>query len=58
MHQERKEKEREELIKNNPALQKAYEAIKKAEENFDIISKFVENDKEENNEQWVAKATP
>ena len=32
------------LIKNNPALQKAYEAVKRAEANFDILSKFVEND--------------
>jgi len=35
---------REELIKKNPALQKAMEAIKKAEDNFDILAKFVEND--------------
>lgn len=35
---------RDQMIKNNPALQKAYEAIKKAEDNFDILSKFVEND--------------
>ena len=32
------------LIKNNPALEKAYEAVKRAEANFDILSKFVEND--------------
>ena len=35
---------REGMIRDNPALQKAYEAIKRAEENFDILSKFVEND--------------
>lgn len=35
---------REALIKTNPALQKAYEAIQRAEANFDIIEKFVEND--------------
>ena len=35
---------REQLIKDNPALQKAYEAIKRAEDNFDILYKFVEND--------------
>ena len=51
-----KEKEREALIKNNPALQNAYNAIKRAEENFDIISKFVEND--EVDETWVARAAP
>lgn len=28
---------REAKIKNNPALQKAYEAIKRAEENFDLL---------------------
>jgi hypothetical protein len=42
--QKNKEMHREQLIKENPALQKAYEAIKRAEENFDIIEKFVEND--------------
>lgn len=35
---------RKTLIKNNPALQKAYESIQRAEANFDILSKFVEND--------------
>lgn len=35
---------RDQMIKDNPALQKAWEAIKKAEDNFDILSKFVEND--------------
>ena len=32
------------MIKNNPQLQKAYEAVKRAEENFDILTKFVEHD--------------
>jgi hypothetical protein len=41
-----KQLKREHLIQNNPALQKAYEAIKKAEANFDILEKFVEHDKE------------
>ena len=36
--------DRKTLIKNNPALAKAYEAVKRAEDNFDILSKFVEND--------------
>lgn len=35
---------REKLIKDNPALQKAMDAIEKAEANFDLIAKFVEND--------------
>ena len=38
------EQNRVTLIKNNPALQKAYEAVKRAEDNFDILSKFVEHD--------------
>jgi hypothetical protein len=38
------EQNRATLVKNNPQLQKAYEAVKRAEENFDILSKFVEND--------------
>jgi hypothetical protein len=38
--------DRDSRVKNNPALQKAYEAIKRAEDNFDILEKFVEHDKE------------
>ena len=38
------EMNRKTLIENNPALAKAYESIKRAEVNFDILSKFVEND--------------
>jgi hypothetical protein len=32
------------LIENNPALEKAYQAIQRAEANFDILAKFLEND--------------
>jgi hypothetical protein len=32
------------LIENNPALEKAYESIKRAEANFDVLAKFVEHD--------------
>ena len=39
-----KQFKREQLIKDNPALQKAWEAIERAEANFDILAKFVEND--------------
>ena len=35
---------REAKIKNNPALKKAYEAIQRAEDNFDLLTKFVEHD--------------
>jgi hypothetical protein len=38
------EMNRKTLIENNPALAKAHEAIKRAEANFDILAKFVEND--------------
>lgn len=40
----RQQEKREELIQNNPALKIAYERIKKAEADFDILEKFVEND--------------
>jgi hypothetical protein len=33
------------LAKDNPALMKALEAIKRAEENFELLEKFVEHDK-------------
>jgi hypothetical protein len=45
------EMNRKTLIANNPALQKAYESIQRAEANFDILSKFVENDIENQVEQ-------
>lgn len=35
---------RKTLIANNPALQKAYAAVRRAEDNFDILSRFVEHD--------------
>ena len=41
-----KQTKREVLIKDNPTLQKAMEAIQRAEDNFDLLSKFVEHDKE------------
>ena len=37
------------LIANNPALEIAYKAVLRAEQNFDILSKFVEHDKEIDN---------
>ena len=36
-----KELAREARIRSNPALRKAYEAIQRAEENFDILDKIV-----------------
>jgi hypothetical protein len=42
--QRQMEMNRATLIANNPALQKAYEAVQRAEANFDMLSKFVEND--------------
>lgn len=41
---EARDKKRKELIAQHPQLAKAYEAIKRAEENFEIFAKFVEND--------------
>jgi len=38
------ERNRAVLIENNPALEKAYKAILRAEQNFDILTKFVESD--------------
>jgi hypothetical protein len=35
---------REERIRNNPALRKAFEAIQRAEDNFDILDKIVGDD--------------
>ena len=35
---------RKTLIANNPALQKAYDAVQRAEANFEILSRFVEHD--------------
>jgi len=41
------ERNRAVLIENNPALEKAYKAILRAEQNFDILSKFVEADEDQ-----------
>jgi hypothetical protein len=38
------ERNRATLIANNPALENAYKAVLRAEQNFDILSKFVEED--------------
>jgi hypothetical protein len=38
------EQNRATLIANNPALENAYKAVLRAEQNFDILSKFVEHD--------------
>ena len=38
------ERNRATLIQNNPALEKAYQSISRAEANFDILAKFVQND--------------
>jgi hypothetical protein len=35
------------LAQNNPALIKALEAVKRAEDNFELLAKFVEHDKQE-----------
>jgi hypothetical protein len=35
---------RDERIRNNPALKKAYEAIQRAEANFDILDKIIADD--------------
>jgi len=37
------ERNRATLIENNPALENAYKAVLRAEQNFDILSKFVEH---------------
>ena len=37
----RKQQLRQERIKKNPALQKAYEAIRRAEENFDMLDTII-----------------
>ncbi len=43
--------QREFRIKSNPALQKAYEAIRRAEENFDILDRIVGDNVEESQVQ-------
>jgi len=37
------ERDRAALIENNPALEKAYRAVLRAEANFDVLAKFVEH---------------
>jgi len=42
-----KQRVREDRVRNNPALKIAFDKIKKAEENFDLLEKFVQFDNEE-----------
>ena len=53
-----KQQAREAKMKSNPALRKAYEAIQRAEENFDLIYKFVEHDEEQLSESASVQASP
>ncbi len=46
--------DREAKMKTNPALRKAWEAIQRAEENFELIYKFVEHDSDAESEQVQA----
>ena len=46
---------REQRIRDNPALQKAYEAIQRAEDNFDLLDKIVG---EENNGAGQVQTSP
>jgi hypothetical protein len=39
-----KQQKREQRIQSNPALKNAYEAIRRAEENYDILDKIVGDD--------------
>lgn len=45
------------LVRNNPALGKALEAIERAEANFDMIAKFVEHDSDRSDAGMV-QASP
>lgn len=47
---EAKDRARQRLIAEHPQLAKAYEAIKRAEDNFEVFAKFVENDAPESAE--------
>lgn len=40
---------RTEMAAQHPALEKALAAIQRAEDNYDILAKFVENDKDDSN---------
>ena len=53
-----KQYKREQLIKKNPALQKAFESIERAEANFDLLAKFVENDNDSHDMAEAASSGP
>ena len=53
-----KQLERTRLVKDNPALQKALDAIERAEANFDLIAKFVEHDTGGTMEEASVQAGP
>ena len=49
-----KQRAREYAIKNNPALKKAYEAIRRAEENFDLLEAIA---REHDNDEVMAESS-
>lgn len=48
---------RELAVKNNPALQKAYEAILRAEENFDLLETIARQHSSDESEQYEAASS-
>lgn len=49
-----RQRAREYAVKNNPALKKAYEAIRRAEENFDLLEAIA---KEHDNDEVMAESS-
>ena len=56
--QQAREKARFVKMKTNPALRKAYEAVQRAEENFDLLYKFVEHDDSNTQESESVQSSP
>jgi hypothetical protein len=53
-----KQQAREQAVANNPALKKAYEAIKRAEENFDLLESIAKEHNDSAGEMMEVQASP
>ncbi len=53
-----KQRSREHAVANNPALKKAYEAIKRAEENFDLLETIAKEHDNDHGEVMAESSGP
>jgi len=53
-----KQRTREDAVRRNPALRKAYEAIQRAEENFDLLETIAREHSSDQTESMPVSTSP